>query len=57
MSNPGDQEAGSAGQRAGSRCSFCNESSEDVGPLVESPTSDRPFPVFICGDCLELCSS
>lgn len=33
-------------------CSFCRKSHRDVGPLVEGPDN-----VFICGECIELCSS
>jgi ClpX C4-type zinc finger len=33
-------------------CSFCRKSHRDVGPLVEGPGE-----VYICGDCIELCSS
>ena len=33
-------------------CSFCRKSYRDVGPLVEGPSD-----VFICGECVELCTS
>jgi ATP-dependent Clp protease ATP-binding subunit ClpX len=33
-------------------CSFCRKSHRDVGPLVEGPGD-----VYICGECIELCSS
>ncbi len=33
-------------------CSFCNRTSEDVGPIVEGPNG-----VYICGNCVELCSN
>ena len=33
-------------------CSFCRKSYRDVGPLVEGPGE-----VYICGECIELCSS
>jgi len=33
-------------------CSFCRKSYRDVGPLVEGPGD-----VYICGECIELCSS
>ncbi len=32
-------------------CSFCRKSYRDVGPLVEGPGD-----VYICGECIELCS-
>ena len=31
-------------------CSFCQRSSDDVGPIVEGPNG-----VFICANCVELC--
>ena len=31
-------------------CSFCQRSSDDVGPIVEGPNG-----VFICSNCVELC--
>lgn len=33
-------------------CSFCRKSYRDVGPLVEGPGD-----VYICGECIELCST
>jgi ATP-dependent Clp protease ATP-binding subunit ClpX len=33
-------------------CSFCRKSYRDVGPLVEGPGD-----VYICSECVELCSS
>src|SRR5689334_16219356 len=33
-------------------CSFCRKSHRDVGPLVAGPGD-----VYICGECIELCSS
>ncbi|HJZ90295.1 MAG TPA: ATP-dependent Clp protease ATP-binding subunit ClpX [Gemmataceae bacterium] len=33
-------------------CSFCRKSHRDVGPLVEGPGD-----VYICGECIDLCSS
>jgi ATP-dependent Clp protease ATP-binding subunit ClpX len=33
-------------------CSFCRKSYRDVGPLVEGPGE-----VYICGECIDLCSS
>ncbi|MEZ6143381.1 MAG: ATP-dependent Clp protease ATP-binding subunit ClpX [Zavarzinella sp.] len=43
----------SAGRgRSAAACSFCRKSHRDVGPLVEGPGD-----VYICGECIELCSS
>ncbi len=33
-------------------CSFCGKSYREVGPLVEGPSD-----VYICGECIDLCSS
>ena len=33
-------------------CSFCGKSYRDVGPLVEGPSD-----VYICSECIDLCSS
>ena len=33
-------------------CSFCRKNYREVGPLVEGPED-----VYICGECIELCSS
>lgn len=57
MANPRDQKAGAATKQPGPRCSFCNKAPEDAGLLIESPAFDRPHPAFICGQCVELCSS
>jgi ATP-dependent Clp protease ATP-binding subunit ClpX len=43
---------GSSGRNRNAYCSFCRKSHRDVGPLVEGPGD-----VFICGECIELCSS
>ncbi len=42
---------GSAGKK-NANCSFCRKSYREVGPLVEGPED-----VYICGECIELCSS
>ena len=38
--------------RRSANCSFCRESCQDVGPLVEGPGE-----VYICAECIELCQS
>src|SRR3954452_6435165 len=43
---------GSTGRNRNAFCSFCRKSYRDVGPLVEGPSD-----VYICGECVELCSS
>ena len=43
---------GTAGRNRNAYCSFCRRSHRDVGPLVEGPGD-----VYICGECIELCSS
>ena len=59
MANPREQKAGAsaASKIAGPRCSFCNKGPEHAGLLIESPTFDRARPAYICGQCVELCSS
>jgi hypothetical protein len=57
MANPRDPKAGAAGDRSGPRCSFCNKGPEHAGLLIESPTFSRPHPAYICGQCVEQCSS
>jgi ClpX C4-type zinc finger/Sigma-70, region 4 len=39
------------------RCSFCQQSEADVGRLVEGPKVGGAASVFICADCVELCST
>ncbi|MCD4823028.1 MAG: ATP-dependent Clp protease ATP-binding subunit ClpX [Phycisphaerae bacterium] len=41
---------GGTKKRSGS-CSFCNRTSEEVGPVVEGPNG-----VYICGNCVDLCN-
>ena len=50
------QSEGSAVQHS-ARCSFCQQSEADVGRLVEGPSLDGAAPVYICADCVELCST
>jgi hypothetical protein len=57
MANPRDQKAGASSQQPGPRCSFCNKAPDHVGLLIESPAFDRLRPAYICGQCVELCSS
>jgi ATP-dependent Clp protease ATP-binding subunit ClpX len=45
-----DGNGGSGGGRKNHTCSFCNRSSEEVGPIVEGPNG-----VYICGNCVDLC--
>ncbi len=40
-----------SGAKKNAFCSFCRKSYRDVGPLVEGPGD-----VYICGDCIELCT-
>jgi len=54
---PSGREFGSGRRGSGSTkknafCSFCRKSYRDVGPLVEGPGD-----VYICGECIDLCSS
>jgi len=55
-SNSGDgggrKAPGTAGRNRNAYCSFCRRSHRDVGPLVEGPGD-----VYICGECIDLCSS
>jgi len=52
-----EQKAGANGQPTGPRCSFCNKEAGLVGLLIESPTFGGSRPAYICGPCVELCSS
>ena len=45
----GDQERHE--QKKNAYCSFCRKHYREVGPLVEGPGD-----VYICGDCVDLCS-
>ncbi len=38
-------------------CSFCKTSEAEVGSLIEGPGIDGASPVFICAECVDLCSS
>lgn len=54
---PSGREFMSAGKRGptgkkNANCSFCRKSYREVGPLVEGPEE-----VYICGECIDLCSS
>jgi ATP-dependent Clp protease ATP-binding subunit ClpX len=48
----GRKQGGSTNRTRNAYCSFCRKSHRDVGPLVEGPGD-----VYICGECIELCSS
>jgi ATP-dependent Clp protease ATP-binding subunit ClpX len=48
----GRKTPGTAGRNRNAYCSFCRRSHRDVGPLVEGPGD-----VYICGECIDLCSS
>src|SRR5258707_2469630 len=48
----GRRPTGNSGRNRNAYCSFCRKSHRDVGPLVEGPGD-----VYICGECIELCSS
>ena len=43
---------GSSTTKKNAFCSFCRKSYRDVGPLVEGPGD-----VYICAECIDLCSS
>jgi hypothetical protein len=38
-------------------CSFCGKAPANVGDLIEGPALPGGRPVYICRDCVELCSS
>ncbi len=42
----------SSGRRRLNRCNFCGKSEREVGPMIEGPDG-----VFICGSCVDLCST
>ncbi len=44
--------SGAGGPRRRATCSFCGKSGRETGPLVEGQEG-----VFICADCIQLCSS
>jgi ATP-dependent Clp protease ATP-binding subunit ClpX len=48
-SNGGRRGGGGKGP-AGGKCSFCERSPEEVGPIVEGPNG-----VYICSNCVDLC--
>ncbi len=54
--NSGGNSGGSGGSGGGRRrsnfCSFCGKNEREVGPMIEGPES-----IYICGSCVELCSS
>ena len=54
MASPKDFTTGkkSPTGKKNANCSFCGKSYRDVGPLVEGPSD-----VYICSECIDLCSS
>ena len=50
---------GESGQETGTLayCSFCGKPAKSVGPLIEGPDHGGAGPVYICGECIELCAS
>ena len=50
-------ESNEAPEPRSARCSFCQQSEADVGRLVEGPKLEGAAPVYICADCVELCST
>lgn len=51
------QESEEAAEQDPARCSFCQKSEADTGRLVEGPKREGDAPVYICADCVELCSA
>jgi len=47
----GDDDGGFKGRRV-TTCSFCGKTSREVGPMVEGPND-----VYICANCVDLCSN
>ena len=43
---------GTGGRRRSSKCSFCGKSDKECGPIIEGPND-----IFICADCVDLCST
>ncbi len=46
------EKKGNGGRRRISKCSFCGKSDKEIGPIIEGPNE-----IFICSDCVELCST
>ncbi|MBN2064097.1 MAG: ATP-dependent Clp protease ATP-binding subunit ClpX [Sedimentisphaerales bacterium] len=40
------------GRRRMSKCSFCGKNDKEVSPIIEGPND-----IYICADCVELCST
>ena len=51
------EEVESAEHRSARLCSFCKKSEAEVGRLVEGFSAAGAPPVFICADCVDLCSA
>ena len=43
---------GTGGRRRTSKCSFCGKSDKECGPIIEGPND-----IFICAECVDLCST
>lgn len=43
---------GSGGSRKHNNCAFCGKKENEVGPMIEGPDD-----IYICGNCVELCSN
>ncbi len=41
-----------SGRRRISKCSFCGKNDKEVSPIIEGPND-----IYICADCVELCST
>jgi len=57
MCSPGEHESGSGVERTPPRCSFCKKSPGDEGTLIEGPILEGSLQLYICSDCVDLCSS
>jgi hypothetical protein len=51
------EEVESAEDQSARLCSFCKQSEADVGRLVEGFSAAGAPPVFICANCVDLCSA
>jgi ATP-dependent Clp protease ATP-binding subunit ClpX len=52
MSNDNKGSSSGSSKRRVNICSFCGKNEREVGPMIEGPGR-----IFICGNCVELCSS
>jgi DNA-directed RNA polymerase specialized sigma subunit len=51
------QELKNAQDQSARRCSFCKLSEAEVGRLVEGFSASGAPPVYICANCVDLCSA